>query len=180
MDKRLNIRSVFGGFYGITDDGRLYSFRNKKFLRPALDKYGYYYYVVSIDSVRTTAKAHRLVAQAFITNPDAKPTVNHKNGIRIDNRMNNLEWATEKEQSHDPITRQHMLTVAKNTDYRAMGARRNFGRKRVAVYKGDALLGLYGSLKIAADTHQANYTKASECANGYRKTAGGVCFAYIG
>ena len=145
-----------------------------------MTKYGYFYYVVSIDCVRITAKAHRLVALAFIPNPSEKPTVNHKNGIRTDNRVSNLEWATVKEQAHDPRTRQHILLVSKNTDYRAMGAKRNFGRKRVAVYDGDTLLGLYGSLKIAAETHKANYTKASECANGNRKVAGGVRFAYVG
>ena len=57
------------GFYEITDDGRLYSRRSEKFLSPSKDRYGYLYYVVSINHVRMTLKAHRLVAYAFIPNP---------------------------------------------------------------------------------------------------------------
>lgn len=98
--RKCNLQPIFDGLYFISDDGGLYSTRSGKFLRPDKDRYGYLYYVISIDGKRMTLKAHRLVAEAFIPNPENKPTVNHRNGIRDDNRVSNLEWATVKEQAH--------------------------------------------------------------------------------
>ena len=178
-NKECVMQPIFDGLYFISDDGQLYSTRSNKFLKPDRDRYGYLYYVISIDGKRMTLKAHRLVAEAFIPNPDHKPTVNHKNGIRDDNRRSNLEWATVKEQAHDPLTRAHVLRAASETDYRAMGALINFGRKKTAVYRSGELLGIYDSLKKAAEEHRTNYSKASECANGNRKSAGGVQFCFV-
>ena len=166
------------GLYEVTDDGRLFSCRSEKYLVPDKDRYGYLYYVVSINNVRMTLKAHRLVAQAFIPNPQNKPTVNHKNGIRHDNRVENLEWATAKEQYADPLTFENNRQVKMKTDYRAMGSLRNFGRRKTAVYKDGILLGVYDSLKEAATVYNKSYSKASECANGLREKTGGLKFCF--
>lgn len=58
---------------------------------------GYSQSSINIDGKKTTLKMHRLVAQAFIPNPENKPQVNHINSLRKDNRVSNLEWVTVKE-----------------------------------------------------------------------------------
>ena len=164
--------------YLVSENGDVWSVRRSKNLKPSTDKHGYLYFVFSVDGVRKTMKAHRLVALAFIENPLNKPTINHLNGIRSDNRVSNLEWATPKEQANDPLTYANTIRLSKSTDYYAMGSKCNFMRKRTAVYRNELLIGIYPSLKEAATKNHVNYSKASECANGFRKKTGGLKFEF--
>jgi hypothetical protein len=56
---------------------------------------GYEQFSLSVDNVRYTGIVHRLIAKTFIPNPENYPVVNHKNGVRDDNRVENLEWCTQ-------------------------------------------------------------------------------------
>lgn len=58
---------------------------------------GYLYVHLCVHDERKMRRVHRLVAEAFIPNPDHKPQTNHKNGNKLDNRVYNLEWVTASE-----------------------------------------------------------------------------------
>lgn len=164
--------------YGISKEGNVWSKRSKKILRPNIDKNGYEYFVFSVKGERKTVKKHRLLAETFISNPEDKPTVDHINCNKRDNRICNLRWATNKEQSNNPITYKKLSERDGIEYFRRIGAIRNYGRKQVSVYKGSEYIGTFGSLFSAAKTLGVNYSKASECANGKRKHAGGYTFAF--
>lgn len=68
-----------------------------RLLKPAKDKYGYYSFCLKQDGKSKIMKIHRIVAFAFIPNPDKKPCINHIDNNPSNNRVDNLEWCTMKE-----------------------------------------------------------------------------------
>lgn len=89
--------------YVAGSDGLIYStdFNHTgktKALKGYLDKHGYHCVLMNIDGRRVFTGSHKLVARAFLgEKPTPKLVVNHKNGIRTDNRPENLEYLTQKE-----------------------------------------------------------------------------------
>lgn len=79
-----------------TTDGRIRTLK-EKILSLGLNTYGYNYLGLCKGGKRKFITIHRLVADTFIPNPDNKPQVNHINGIKTDNTIDNLEWTTAKE-----------------------------------------------------------------------------------
>lgn len=93
-------RDVLGyeGRYQVTSWGRVYSVEKERFLIPQENEKGYLRVDLTEENgQRKHKKVHRLVATAFIPNPENKPQVNHKDGNKSNNSFTNLEWVTDKE-----------------------------------------------------------------------------------
>lgn len=106
-----DVREIKGyeGLYSITRDGRVWShsklvkrgisqfLMKAKWKKSSLTEFGYLKVNLHKNNKYKTKKIHRLVGEAFIDNPENKPCINHKNGIKTDNDVDNLEWVTYKE-----------------------------------------------------------------------------------
>ena len=102
--------------YYITEEGKVWSEKSQKFMKPHLDKYGYEIIAISEDSYnRKKFKVHRLVAKAFLPNPEDKPMVCHKNHDRADNRVENLVWGTHKENMQMSVDDDRFISVPRPT-----------------------------------------------------------------
>lgn len=83
--------------YAVDELGNIYSLKRNKKLTPKRNWDGYLRVQIWEHNKCSFVSIHRIVAKVFIPNPENKPFVNHKNGKKDDNRVENLEWCTQKE-----------------------------------------------------------------------------------
>ena len=89
----------FNGEYAVSNTGLVKSrkFHKERILRPNKDRYGYLIVRLCMNGKEYKRKIHRLVATAFIQNPQELPQINHKDGDKTNNNVENLEWCTAKD-----------------------------------------------------------------------------------
>lgn len=140
--------------YSVSNAGRIRNDVTGKVLRGTVNKDDGYV-SITFRNVKGRHSLHRLIAKSFIANPENKPEVNHKNGIKTDNRVDNLEWVTAEENREHAFNVLGFSTKAKpikcvetNTVYksigeagRAMGLHPEQFRKRFK--KGTAVCGYH-------------------------------------
>lgn len=87
----------YEGLYAVTSCGKVWSYKSKKFLKPGVNRYGYLFVVLCKDGQNKLYKIHRLVAEAYIPNPNNLPQVDHIDNDKTHNYVNNLQWITNRD-----------------------------------------------------------------------------------
>ena len=125
--------------YAISNYGNIKNVKNNKLLKPSKNTNGYLEYTFCQNGIKKTFRIHRLVGLYFIPNPNNKPYINHKNGIKTDNHVDNLEWCTAKENDNHA-----RMTGLKNQNKPILAEELSTGNKIVfnSVSEAGALLGI--------------------------------------
>lgn len=170
----------FEGYYEVSNLGRVrsldryvnHNFGGKRFckgqlLKPTPDKDGYHRVNLKIKQKGSISLVHRLVAYAFIPNPENKPQVNHINGIKHDNRIENLEWCTLSE------NRQHAYDTNLQNGINRRGCKSNFAKLSESDVKD--IRNLYkGDLRLISKNDRHKYLSTKKIAKKYNVSAGAI------
>jgi hypothetical protein len=142
----------------VTKDGLVYF--NGQLKHQFLSKSGYYL----VKLLQKAYRVHRLVALAFIDNPRNLPFINHKDGNKENNCVDNLEWCTQRENVHHALR----TGLHHNPEVPVRGTCLETGKSLIFVSQSQA--------QEKTKAFQANISK---CLQGIRKSAGGFVWEYV-
>ena len=174
----------YEGMYQVSNLGRVRSLdrdiwngvnyfkKQGRILKQGENHKGYPIVYLSVSQVDKTCSVHRLVAQAFIPNPDNKPQVNHINGNKKDNTVDNLEWCTALENNRHALRNG---LVSHDNMHKALRKK----VRKIDVNTGE-ILEEYDSVTEAAKSVSKGRTGCiSRVCNKKRKTSYGFKWEYI-
>lgn len=158
--------------YQISSEGNARNAKNKKNLISSLMKNGYLRVTLYKKRKPYYKNIHKLVADAFIPNPDNKPCVGHKDCNKNNNRVDNLYWCTYKENNNHPITKKRRSETKKGQIPKANPP------KQVFQYTLDGELVAIWPSTMECKKNGFNRANISACCRGERKIHMGYKWSY--
>ena len=157
----------YEGLYQISNLGNVKRIKKENYIlcKPSKDSHGYKQIVLTKDKKRKSFKVHRLVGKAFIPNPNNLPEINHKNEIKEDCYVSNLEWCS------------HIY----NSRYGTRGYRcskHSFKKVCQIDMITKEIIKTYDSMKDAEKETNIKYQGISKCCRKKQKSAGGYLWKY--
>lgn len=169
----------YEGLYMISNKGRVKSLekvvgsgyiQKERYLKESICVNGYAYYSLSKQSKTKKFKTHRLIAIHFIPNPNKKEQINHIDGNKLNNSINNLEWCTQSENM------KHCYEIGLQKPKK--GSKNKLSKKVHQYDFNGKLINVFGSGREAMRITGIQQTNISACCLGKVKSAGGYVWAY--
>ena len=167
----------YEGLYMVSSLGMVKSLNYKRtgveeILKQSKQKCGYLCVTLCKNHKHKKFLVHRLVACAFIDNPENKPCIDHINTIKDDNRLENLRWVTHKENMDNPISK-------KNSPVYCKFGKDNLLSKPVYQYSLDGkFIRKWGATRCVERDLGFHHSNISACCLGKLKTCGGFVWKY--
>lgn len=164
----------YEGTYQVSNLGRVRSYKKGKesVLKPIVASKGYTQVALYTNDIPKRLRVHRLVAETFLSNEENKPVVNHINGIKNDNRLENLEWNTHGENIRHAVRTKLKIAVSGAAHYKS--------RQIVCIELGVLFDSLSDAVIYLRDNGfpRADKSALTECAQGKRQSAYGYTWKY--
>lgn len=160
--------------YSVSNKGEIRNDDTGKIKSSRYNKHGYKVIDLYFNGTRETKRVHRLVADAFISNPENKPQVNHKDGNKSNNNINNLEWCTASENM------KHSFNTGLSKPNKSMLGKKNpnagrHGKPVRIIETGET----FSSIAECEKAINGNNRHISDCLSGRQNTHRGYHFEYV-
>lgn len=170
--------------YKVYENGEVHSYRIGKTVVDEVQKVlnGYPntkgYLLVDLSTKKRGVKVHRLVAMAFLPNPENKPQVNHIDGDKTNNNLNNLQWVTNGENQKHAFKLGLNQPHIKEKNYQYRGGHKNCKVVRQMDLEGNEIA-IHKSIAIAGRSLGKGYTTITKACHGEIPTAYGYKWEFV-